>query len=104
MSRYPARIQALHFASGPMDATHAIAWSYWTVRFGEATPVATPFKGEGRTNSFEIPLQCLNNELGTRDCTIEIVETPWKIPLCRVTDGERVDLRVECPKSLEFVR
>jgi hypothetical protein len=46
----------------------------------------------------------MNNELGARDCTIEIVETPWNVPVCRITDGERVDLKVDCPKSIEFVR
>jgi len=104
MSYYPARVQALQFAAGVMDSSHAVKWGYWTVRFGEATPVATPFKGGRRTDSFEIPLQCDNPELGARECTIEIVETSWGNPVCRITDGERVNLPVECPKSLELAR
>lgn len=104
MSRYPARVQALQFASGVMDASHRILFGYWTVHFAEPTPVATPFEGEGRTDSFEIPLQCENGELGTRDCTIEIVETRWNTPVCRITDGERVDITVACPEAIEFVK
>jgi hypothetical protein len=104
MSRYPARVQALHFASGLMDATHHIMFGYWTMHFGEPTPVATPFKGQGRIDSFEIPLQCENNELGARDCTIEIVGTPPIGPVCRITDGDRVNLPVACPQSIEFAQ
>lgn len=104
MSRYPARVLALHFADGVMDASHAMTWGWWTVRFGEATPIATPFKGQGPVDSFEIPLQCENNELGTRDCTIEIVQTVLNIPACRITDGERIDIKIVCPASIEFAQ
>jgi hypothetical protein len=104
MSFLPARIEALHFASGPMDQKHAIAWGYWTVRFGDATPVATPFRGQGQVTSFEIPLQCENNELGARECTIEIDETTLNVPVCRISDGERINMQVACPKSIELAR
>jgi|SRR5215469_9354540 len=104
MSFLPARIEALHFASGTMDQKHAIAWGFWTVRFSEATPVATPFRGHGQITSFEIPLQCENNELGARECTIEIDETSWNVPVCRISDGERVNMQVACPKSIELAR
>jgi hypothetical protein len=102
MSRYPARVLALHFAKGSIDGSHTLTWGWWSVRFGEPTPVATPFKGQGPIESFEIPLQCQNDEMGTRDCTIEIVETRWNIPVCRITDGERIDMNVDCPASIEF--
>ena len=104
MSRYPARVLCLDFASGTMDASHRIQFGYWTVHFGEATPVATPFKGSGPTDSFEIPLQCDNPELGTRDCTIEVVKRGSFTLACRITDGERVDFPVACPRSIAFAK
>lgn len=45
MSRYPARVLALNFSKGTIDVSHAMVWGWWSVRFGEPTPVATPFKG-----------------------------------------------------------
>jgi len=102
MSYFPARILAIHFASANLDAGHTMGWAEWTVSFAEATPTATPFTGKGRIDSFEIPLQCQNPVAGTKACALEIEETPMEVPYCRIRDGERIDIVVECPKSLEL--
>jgi hypothetical protein len=104
MSYLPARILAIHFTSANIDASHTMAWADWTVRFAEATPVATPFTGRGRVTSFEIPLQCQNPIAGAKACALEIEETPMEVPYCRIRDGERIDFAIECPKSLELAQ
>jgi hypothetical protein len=102
MSYFPAAISAIHFASADIDLHHTIQWDQWTVGFGGAIPTATPFQGQGPVNSFEIPLQCQNPLTGALPCALEVVETRWGVPVCRIRDGDHIDFSVDCPKSLEL--